>query len=393
MTVEQPVDDLPNLSSDLIRRVANELSAASSARDRTEKVIAVLGEALNVRVALVYGRNVVAGGAPVVYSRGLSDELASRMTDREVDADLVARLESFVHVVAVARKPREASLAGSVYDQLDGLKWSASFPVCSGSEVVGVLIFAWPERRPLSQEQLDLCETAGALIGIALRQDVLIERNSEVAVLQERARMARDIHDSVTQAVTATVLNIEAADRALTEDPEAARRALGAAKQLARDSLVDLRRSIWNLRAGLTQWRSLSDSIKDVTQPLSEVGIDCRIEVHGQAEHVPVEIAAAALSIVRESASNILRHSRATAAEVQLIAASDSVTVTITDNGVGIGKTISEVSFGLIGMEERVQSVGGALNVRSWPGHGTRVEATLPYGKPGVESPAPRVHL
>ena len=214
-----------------------------------------------------------------------------------------------------------------------------------------------------------------------MRQDVLIERSAEVAVLQERARLARDIHDSVTQSVTAAVLNIEAADRALDDDPVAARQALVVAKQLARESLGDLRRSIWNLRTGIAEWRSLNEAIEDLIRPLRAAGVRCSIEVHGPAELIPAEIAGAAISIIRESASNILRHSGSATAQIVLEATVGSLAVTVNDDGVGIGEVTGEGSFGLIGMEERAQSVGGSLRVHSGPSRGTSVEAILPYAR------------
>ena len=250
------------LTSTVVRQMAGELSASTSARDRTERVVAVLRESLDVHAAVVYQRHMVSGEAPMVYSCGISPELAQHMTDRRLDADRVAGLEAFINVVAVAGRPRLSDLRGTVYDTLDQLVWSAAFPVSCGTDVVGVLILAWREHVELTPDQLELCETAAALIGVALRQDALIEREAELATLRERARLARDIHDSATQAITASVLNIEAADRALDTDPAAARVALDTAKQLARDTLAELRRSIWNLRSGLLQERSFADALE-----------------------------------------------------------------------------------------------------------------------------------
>ena len=368
------------LTSTVVRQMAGELSASTSARDRTERLVAVLRESLDVHAAVVYQRHMVSGEAPMVYSCGISAELAQHMTDRRLDAERVAGLEAFINVVAVAGRPRLSNLRGTVYEKLDQLVWSAAFPVSCGTDVVGVLILAWREHVELTPDQLELCETAAALIGVALRQDALIEREAELATLRERARLARDIHDSATQAITASVLNIEAADRALDTDPAAARIALDTAKQLARDTLAELRRSIWNLRSGLLQERSFADALEKIAQPLRSAGIQCSVEVHGGTATIPAEMGEAAISIAREAASNVLRHSGARSAEIALVVTPASVVVSVTDNGKGMDERVSDSSFGLVGMEERAHSVGGSLRVSSYPGHGTRLEAYLPYG-------------
>ncbi len=360
--------------------MASELSASTSARDRTERLVTVLRESLDVHAAVVYQRHTVSGEAPMVYSCGISPELAQHMTDRRLDPERVASLEAFINVVAVAGKPRLSDLQGTVYDTLDRLVWSAAFPVSCGTEVVGVLILAWRERMTLTPDQAELCETASALIGVALRQDALIEREAELATLRERARLARDIHDSATQAITASVLNIEAADRALDADPATARAALDTAKQLARDALAELRRSIWNLRSGLLQERSFADALDEIARPLRSAGIRCSVEVHGATATIPAETGEAAISIAREAASNVLRHSDAESAEIAFVIAPSGVVVSVTDNGKGMDEHVPDTSFGLVGMEERAHSVGGSLRVSSYRGHGTRLEAYLPYG-------------
>lgn len=362
--------------------MAGELSLSSSARDRTERLVAVLRESLDVRAAVVYERRRAGGQAPMVYSCGISEELRGHMTDRRLDPERVAALETFIADVSIARKPRTADLVGTVYQEIDGLRWAMSFPVSSGDEVVGVLILAWPQAVALEEEQLDLCETAAALIGVALRQDALIEREAELATLRERARLARDIHDSATQAVTAAVINIEAAGRALDSDPVSARQALDAAKQLARETLAELRRSIWNLRSSLLQERSIGDALDVIAQPLRSAGLRCTIDVLGATSEIPADTAEAAISIAREAASNILRHSGAVSAEISLVVTHSSVVLAVADDGTGLPGEVAEGSFGLIGMEERAHSVGGTLRVSSYPGQGTRVEAYLPYGDP-----------
>jgi signal transduction histidine kinase len=368
------------LTSAAIRQMANAFSASASATDRTERLIAVLQNSLNFHAAVVYQKRPASGEAPVFYSCGISPELAQHMTDRRLDPACVAGIESFINGVAAASKPRCSDLHGKICDTIDRLVWSAAFPVFCGSDADGVLILAWREHHELTTDQVELCETAATLIGVALRQDALIERETELATRRERARLARDIHDSATQAVTASVLYIEAADRALDTDPAAARASLGIAKRLTRETLAELRRSIWNLRSPLLQEGSFSDALDKIVQPLRSAGIACTVGVRGATSDIPANIGEAAISIAREAANNILQHSGAKTAEITLVVNPSSVLVSVTDDGAGMAEHVSDACFGLVGMEERAQSVGGSLRVSSCPGNGTRVEAYLPYG-------------
>jgi signal transduction histidine kinase len=368
------------LPSTVVRQMADAFSASISTKDRTERLVAVLQNSIDFHAAVVYQRRPASGEAPVIYPCGISPELAQHMADRRLDPACVAGIESFINGVAVAGKPRLSDLRGTVYHTLGRLVWSASFPVFCGPDFVGVLIVAWRDHRELRSDQVELCETAAALIGVALSQDALVERETERAIRRERARLARDIHDSATQAVTASVLHLEAADRALDTDPAAAHRALVVAKQLARDTLADLRRSIWDLRSSLLQERSFGDAIEKIAQRLRSAGIACAVGVRGATSDIPANTGEAAISIAREAANNTLRHSGAKSAEIMLVVTQSSVVVSVTDDGGGMAEHVSDACFGLVGMEERAHSVGGSLRVSSCPGNGTRVEAYLPYG-------------
>jgi signal transduction histidine kinase len=356
--------------------IARVLSSAGSERARIERTVHRLAGIVGADAAVFYQRSMVRGAAPLVYTYSLSPYTIEQLTGSE----LQVTMEAFVNLVAVGGNVRQAPISETAYfAREEGLRWASSFPVWSVDHVAGVLILGWKRRnRPLSEEHTAICEAAANLIGAAIRSDVELERGTELAILRERARIARDIHDSATQSITAIVLNLEAAGRVDRRVPRTTRDAIEESLTVARAALVELRRSIWNLRVGAGAGRSIADSLAAVTGPLQAAGIACDIQVHGSTERLADDIIAALLSIARESLTNILRHSGAARAEVLVNIDDDRVVMAITDNGVGAIEPPGPGSFGISGMRERAAAFGGELSVHAVAGLGTRVECVLP---------------
>lgn len=365
-------------SFELIRGIARDLGSATSVREGTGRAMVSLGEALETHTVLLYARRQQSDEPPLIFAAGLSEEMIGRLSREDADPQLTQSMEAIVDVIAVAGRVRYSDLRGGFWERDEGLQMAAHIPIHSGNEAVGEMIFAWPTPRKLNKRELDLCETAAWLVGMALRQAGLVTRATEGAALRERARLAREIHDSVTQTVTAAVLNIEAADRAMETDPAQARHALGIAKQLGRESLVALRRSIWDLRAAMNRGKSFDTVLNEACDPLRTAGVHCTVEVRGTTEGTTAEQRAAAMSVAREALTNVLRHAHASTVEVVLNLAPTGLVLTVTDDGDGMTTPISETSFGILGMRERAASAGGDLRLASYPGHGTRVEVHFP---------------
>jgi len=249
-------------------------------------------------------------------------------------------------------------------------------------QVAGVLILAWRTPAPaMSDEEEAVCEAAASLIGAAIRAGVEVERGTEVAILRERARMARDIHDSVTQSITAIVLNLEAASRAEWRMPRSARLAIEGSLDVARAALVELRRSIWDLRMSDGIAQSMSERLTALAAPVLAAGIAIDVEVHGVSTNLPEDALATLASIAREALNNVLKHSAATRVELLVNIGQDQLTLAVTDNGVGATGPPGPGCFGISGMRERATSLGGTLAFSGIRGAGTRVECTLPFAR------------
>ena len=210
------------------------------------------------------------------------------------------------------------------------------------------------------------------------------ETSRELAVLGERNRLAREIHDTLAQGLTAILWQINAAEHAVAEGGPQALEYLDRLRGLAREGLQDARRSVWDLRLGPLEGRTLSEALRGETERVAGAGeIQISFAVSGEEKVLPSGAEAALLRICQESLANMVKHSQATQSTVTLAYNDGQVRLAVQDNGIGfdpdIPGTRSKESggFGLINMRERVRLLGGELTVRSQPGRGTLVEASL----------------
>lgn len=218
----------------------------------------------------------------------------------------------------------------------------------------------------------------------ALRQSE--ERLRELAVLQERNRMAREIHDTLAQGFTGIVIQIEAAEQVMNQSTDQVSEHLSKAKGLARESLQEARRSVWDLLPKALEGRSLETALENEVKryPTSEDEV-VSFSLKGKERRLPENLQAALLRICQESLTNVRRYASASEVDVTLSFSAEAVALRIQDDGVGFDyqrvKNEGEGrlgGFGLPGMEQRVQLLRGSFEVTSTKGEGTLVEVVLP---------------
>jgi signal transduction histidine kinase/ligand-binding sensor domain-containing protein len=212
-------------------------------------------------------------------------------------------------------------------------------------------------------------------------------RERFAAIIGERTRIARELHDTLAQGVAGVGLQIETALRAIDHDPDTAREQLRLAHGMAKSSLAEVRRSIWVLRAQTAKGRdglaaSLSESLR---QLIAGKGPHATVQVFGHPRPLPVAVERNLLRIAHEAVSNAVRHSDADTMSVVLDFAPEGLLLRVTDDGRGFDfdahLAASGVEhFGLLGIVERARALGGELRVRSGAGQGTEVFCRIPYG-------------
>ena len=214
-----------------------------------------------------------------------------------------------------------------------------------------------------------------------------LEREAELAAAEERARIARELHDVVAHGLSLMVVQAEAAEEMLSRSPEAAVLPLHRVQDTGRQALAEMRRLLGVLRttdAGppSTVPQPSLQRIPELVREAADVGLTVEVAVSGE----PVELAPgrelAAFRIVQEALTNTRRHARATRACVRLDYSPAELRIEVTDDG--RGRTGAHAGHGLVGMRERAALYGGTLDVGPADGGGFRVTAVLPVGEPAL---------
>ena len=231
---------------------------------------------------------------------------------------------------------------------------------------------------------LVLCAIAAlASIGLAHKMRLRHVRNRFRLVLEERVRLAREIHDTLAQGFVGISSQLDAVAMCMPEDASTAARHLNTAREMARHSITEARRSVMDLRTSVLDKQGLAAALESGARLWADgSGVDLTLNLAPLPSELPREVEQQLLRITQEAVANAVKHASATKISVQLRAERKTLYLRICDNGCGFCQD-SAVSphdghFGLAGMKERAQRISGELLVKSSPGNGTEVELTLP---------------
>jgi PAS domain S-box-containing protein len=207
------------------------------------------------------------------------------------------------------------------------------------------------------------------------------KRAEAASIIEERNRMAREIHDTLAQAFTGILAQVGAAKQVLTDDVEAAQAHLDLIKELARTGLTEARRSVVALRPQLLEEGSLQSALHRLIAQIRTAAMDTTLyyEIEGTVYSLPTEVESNLLRIGQEALTNAIRHANADQIRVQLVYDREQFCLRVRDNGqgFGVGSIPSSEGFGLLGMSERAERIGAQLTIRSQPGQGTEIIVTV----------------
>jgi NarL family two-component system sensor histidine kinase LiaS len=228
----------------------------------------------------------------------------------------------------------------------------------------------------------EIGQLAGQLNRMAEQLQNLLQAKEELATLEERNRLARDLHDSVKQQVFAAMMQVGAARTLLYEDPDVAKENLNKAEEFIHQAQTELNAIIRELHPVTLQDRGLVLALKEHAADWSRSN-DIEIEIDVQGEQVlPLEVEQALFRVTQEALSNITRHSQASHVEIRLAWVENQVSMTISDDGVGFEvATVEGQGVGLRSMRERMEALGGSLFVESAIGNGTSLTAQVPVAE------------
>jgi signal transduction histidine kinase len=223
-------------------------------------------------------------------------------------------------------------------------------------------------------------------------QDELAAAQRREGALGERSRLSREIHDSVAQDLSSINLLLQAAERNWDAGPEAVRRHLRQAAVTARDGLEEARRVVRDRAPAALDGGTLPDALRRIAADTSTgSGIAVRVEVEGSPQPVAADVEAALVRTARGALANVVEHAAARNAVVTLTYLPDQVCLDVIDDGRGLPaddragqRKGSNRGHGLPGIQERVEALGGRLDLESSAGGGTALAVTLPPGGTGA---------
>ncbi len=225
-----------------------------------------------------------------------------------------------------------------------------------------------------------LAFTAWQLYRLRVRRMALQFR----AVLAERNRIAREIHDNLAQDILGISVQLELVARLMPAAAETAKGHLDRARMLVRNSMTEARRYVWDLRSQELQKKDLPAALRDTTKRLTaQSNVETVVEVAGLMRPLPVEVETNLLRIGQEAINNAVKHARANRIEVGLNFDTRNVRLSVRDNGRGFDPAgqIADGHFGLLGMRERAEQIGGVLSIDSAPERGTQIAVEVPLNE------------
>jgi two-component system NarL family sensor kinase len=376
----------------LVNALANRLSHPLGVERALESALDTLGELLELETGWAWLWSDATNSAELAATRNLPPELVEHPELMEgsdcyclltyAAGDL--RGAANVNVVGCSR------LRKLVSDSRH-LRCHASVPLYVDDRRLGILNVASVDWRELTEDELNLLSTVGALVSLAIERTRLAERGATLAAAEERNRIARDIHDTIAQSLAAVTMQLESAD-ALLEAPNPSRAAetVRRALELTRTTLEEARHSVVAIRTTPLANRGLLGALRALPDEIAAATgsrLSITVERIGGDGTLPTALEIGAYHIVREALTNVARHAGATSADVRLEERDGTLRLRVSDDGAGFDVArVSAERFGLVGMRERAHLLGGELRIDSAPGRGTTLEVDLPIGRRTVES-------
>jgi signal transduction histidine kinase len=283
---------------------------------------------------------------------------------------------------AVEQVDRDPRLSGPLqnYFSSNGTKKLLAIPTLAGGDVKGFMTICHGDRPSYRPEEIELAQALAHQAMFAIQLNRFAAQSQQAAVLEERNRMARDIHDTLAQGFTGVIVQLEAADESiLCGQQKEAEKHMRRAASLARQSLTEARRSVHALRPDALErdnfWEALKGLIKNTT---AGTALHAICELRGKLPELPPIWQKNLLHIGQEALTNALKYAHARNFQTRLTCNGKGVRLELRDDGAGFELKNRNDGLGLTGMRERVEQMSGQLEITTAPGRGTSVVVFLP---------------
>jgi ligand-binding sensor domain-containing protein/signal transduction histidine kinase len=357
----------------IIAAIGRDTSALLDTHQILDQVTRALRETFgyyHVAIGLIEGDEVVyRTGAGVLWDDPRFDFKPGRLKiGHEGITGWVAANGKALCVPDVSREPRYVWMQGSA------TRSELTVPLIIKDQVIGVLDAQSDRLNAFDHTDVAVLESIAHQTAAAIENARLYERAQELAVLQERHRLARDLHDAVTQTLFSASLLADALPAAWDQDPNEARQLSKELRQLSRGALAEMRTLLLELRPAALVETKLGDLLKQLSEAAAgRAGLIVTLNVAGDCK-LPAEAHIALYRIAQEALNNIVKHARATRVLIELDGADDHARLVVRDDGRGFDLNhIPVARFGISNLRERAQAIGAELSIASAPGQGTQI--------------------
>jgi signal transduction histidine kinase/HAMP domain-containing protein len=321
-------------------------------------------------------------------SGNFSLKASNRQCNGETSPDLqIEKNNSLASLALKMDKPlvlNDFSKENYYFPDCAEVRSAIAVPIRMGRDILGVMEIQSVEQNKFDEIDLFTTQTLADQIAVAIANARLYKETRELAVLEERNRLAREIHDTLAQGFTGIVLQLEAAEQNLSKkDIDQAQEHLNRARILARESLNEARWSVWALHPRILEQLSLIKALeKKIESFMRDTGMQVNLDISGIKRNLHPDIEGTLMRICQEALSNAEKHAKADMVEVNLVFGESIVELSIHDNGIGFDSGIQPGdSFGLIGIKERTLLLDGTLTIQSGNGAGTLIRVTIPTNR------------
>jgi len=342
------------------------------------------------------------GALELAAWRNLSPQIAA-VEDRRGHAECACQEVLAAGRTQVRAGPCPCPASGLVGDPA-GSNCRVSVPLQSRDRALGVMNLLAESPEAIGPEELRLLTAIGHQIGVAVENAQLYAELQQKEALrgqllrkviaaqeEERRRIARELHDQYAQALSALSVSLEAAERALPPDETRARAQLRSVQALSAETLDQTYRLIFDLRPTTLDDLGLVPALRwFVETRLQPHGLKVELEAEEFRQRLPAEMETALYRVFQEGLSNVVRHARARHVQIRLAADATRFTGRIRDDGCGFdpqsvqGADAEGRGLGLLGMQERIELLGGQFTIDSAPGRGTELRIEIPLGEAGT---------
>jgi len=394
---------LKNMNKQLKRRV-RELSVLSQSSDYInstleecqllEYILSQVDEIMRTGICAIFRLDEASWLLRIIAHKGLSPEYTRKIfipVGQDGGGKAVVTLKPVV-ISNVSSKWVEGRVPEHIIPVMREINYKAilSVPMVYKDRVLGCISVYNKRPYNFTKAEMSILSIFSNHAAVAIENARLYQKAQELAVIQERNRIARDLHDSVCQSMFSLMLNAETCARLMANNnSEKAKDAMAKVQSLAKDTLVEMRGLIFELRPLILKEQGLVRALEsNINVFIKRNGIPVAFS-YGMLKRLPEDLELCLYRVAQEALTNIMKHAAASSIEISLDFKPDTVTLTIADDGKGFDiqtVLVSQKNFGLVAMRERIEACGGQLLIDSATGRGTIVKAQISMGGRVCES-------